>query len=314
MKLFVKPVLIVMALCICYCANAQISDSLYAGLPAAIKPVNHHSLSEKEQRMLLDSAYLLHGKFVKELNALAQQVLLQAEKSSFIKNRILNTLSFAGFYKETDREKAIHYYKKVVEYCADKDEYNHFLQEAFRNISIVYCGNDMYDSSITYCYKGVEIGRKLNDPLSMFNCYKLICDIYLILGYYEKALHFNDIAMEIAAKNNLTDEYTERRVFKIRCYKNLAKEKHSAAYADSVIGLAKSIFVDTRMDSASWYGSVYLVLGQLNYDRKKYTQALAYYDSSLMNEYIRAPKYFKDPGQKNFIGRCAWFGLVITKP
>jgi signal transduction histidine kinase len=249
---------------------------------------------------LLDTSNILRQKYFKELSLLAQQLSAAAEKNVEENDKITNTMSVAEFFFDFGEPKSVDYFKKVNDYCGNNVKRAKFAAVALNKAAVSYVRQSRFDSAIKYCYKSIVICLNQNDSLSLLSNYKLLSDIYIILGLYEKAIRSNEAAFNIARSLKVLDECLERQIFKMRCYRHLAKASRAYVYRDSVTAIARYFFTRKEKDSAQWIGAVYLVLGQLYYDKGDFSKARAFFDSSLLKKYTENAKYYSDTKVKDF--------------
>ncbi len=303
MKPVLKFALFISAFVLCNGVYAQISDSLYKALPVTIKLANPGALSTKDLKTLLDSSKnTLPQKYFPELSMLARRFGAAAEKSTNKDEKIKNTMAVAQFYWDWNNTNGLEYLQKIVGYCGNESKYAGLMGRVYTIMGDQYMTKHFTDSTIQFCYKGLDICTQYQDTVFMLQACNDLCDTYNRLNLFDKVVYYSNKALALT-NQKWSDNYIYNIFFKMRGYRGWYEKTRNQSYADSVITIAKNIFKYTHNDSMYWYGSTYLILGQLYYNVGNYRQALNYYDSSLMNEYREKDKYYdiKRVGIKYFI-------------
>lgn len=270
---------------------SQLSDSFYHVLPAGIKPADRSSLSDDEIKVLLDSVAQLPHSYLKEMDILARQFVKSIEMMSDRGRKISCMTSVARFYMYLDMNKAMQYSQQVLRYYDNDMQYGKFAGRAYVYIGDVYLHRLQVDSVLKYFYLGLTVCKKYNDTATLLDVYGNFCDLYNVIGIHDKAAQFADQALSLF-REQWTGSYTFYYIGKIISFKNLYTKTKIERYADSVIAMANNIFKNNRNDSMYWFGTAYLLLSEVYYQKGNYRQALTYTDSSLLKVYSERDKYY----------------------
>jgi two-component system, NarL family, sensor kinase len=102
-------------------------------------------------------------------------------------------------YRKIDKEKAIFYGNKAIEF-ATKIKYPKSVAQAYNDLGIIFFDKENYDSAILYYNKAIVIRREIKDELGIAKLYNKIGIVYQKQGIFDKSLENQFAALAIFEK------------------------------------------------------------------------------------------------------------------
>ena len=276
-------------LCCCVVCNAQISDSLYKALPAAIQPKNKNAITDKERADIISNIPVhVIKQYQEEIDAMIAYIDNKAAVTKDRHIKVVYTSDIAGYYVNINRyDKAQDYYLKVIWYAGKDTAYNKEVAEAGAQLAALYTLQTETDSAMTYLHMALDVGNK-KDTSFMSKIYTAYQLVYGQLSMYDSAIYY---AKKSVCMMPVSDTWYQNYTF---CYFEIGglyaaffKQTHEKKYADSAYYYAGNIMAKTKDDREGWYSSCYCLMGTVKYLEKEYAAAIPYLDSCLRPEYVK---------------------------
>jgi signal transduction histidine kinase len=282
---------------------AQVSDSLYKALPDSLKPIDRNKPSIKEVRHILSQAGVSFPtqRYSTELDKMVTEFKRETKASGDKEIKIYNTLTLGKYFaKLSFYEEALSCFRNVMTYIGDKGDHDDILGEAYREIAGVFTLTSRQDSAIINLYKALAISKAGKDLAGVNAVYEKSFVIYYKLELFDKAIYYNNLFLSYLSNEKWSNRYTDNYLSNSLCYSKIFEKTGKAADADSARTIAERVMREKRKDSLYWWGGCYTFLGYLSFYKKNYKEALAYFDSSLVDKYRVNDIYYNNSSRKYF--------------
>jgi tetratricopeptide (TPR) repeat protein len=133
--------------------------------------------------------------------------VLKNHQNDISKTNTLNSLSYA-LERISNYDSAL-IFAEAAKHLAEKIRFEKGLEEALRNIGVIYCDKGNYSNAIEYQLKSLALSQQLKDKEGIASSMVNIGKIYFKQGNYKDALEYDfkalSIAQQIGAKKIIAD-------------------------------------------------------------------------------------------------------------
>jgi len=275
-------------------ASAQISDSLYKALPAAVRPLNKTTLTINEKRQILlalDDIDVFH--YGAELRLIATYLETDAATAKYADITINDLNALVKYYSYFIKDSIIPANKRLLSYINNSGKYNKIAATAYLNLGEYYAYGSQHDSAINTLHAALNLAAVENDSTAASNAYSLYSLLYSVLYLYDSSIYYEKLALRLSpVKNKWNLEYTQNVISLAVDYVNLYSRDMQNRYIDSAHKVIYTVMGQKKNESQYWYGACFFLLGHSAYLHKDYVPAIAMFDSSLLPVYNRSSKYY----------------------
>lgn len=272
------------------CLSAQVSDSLYNALTPGQRPADKRVLTDTERMKIvgrIDGVVFNNNK--KEVLGIVEDAKsISAKAGKLLKAKY--TLALADFYAMLpDYDTSFIYFKKTQEYAGEDKALDYEYSRAGAQLASFYTMYGEQDTAIEYLNRAIVRGNN-KDTLFLKDVYSAYENIYDAVGLFEKSIEYSRKSLALLRPDEKWGvSYTFNQLFMPKKFNELYHETKLKRYTDSAehyLALIRNAIERNPKKMERWYAAYYYSAGQTKYEAGAYKEAVKFYDSCMMPEFL----------------------------
>ncbi|GEM_PF-2697580 len=183
------------------------------------------------------------------------------------------------------------------------NNYHSWLLTAYLSLGGLYFYKEKYDSSVIALNEGLKWADKRQDSGEIAGAYNIYSIIYARFKMYDSSIKYSKKVMELYTKEEINTKSYIQNLLNLASHEIGAYEaSRKNYYRDTALSIVNRV-MDLKSEQALWYQACYYFLGYIDYLEGHYTSAIekfnlsmspAYNDSSaFMNNYAYTVPFYK---------------------